>query len=747
MAGQEQLQRDVDKRLQVHESRGVEVALFAMRRTSRGRGWRSVLVASLLAVVALGAVLLRDSWLAHAGPSVYAQAVLTDTPTFYYRLDESSGTTMADSSGNAHNATYQSGITYGAAGALANETTDTAITPAGNAVGIFSAGTGEPTGAAARTLEGWVRTSSLNQQTLVSWGSGGSRQYSALMVNSDGSFGFVTQNDDLWFYGARPVNDGNWHLLDIAYDGNVTATAYLDGQLVGSKQWASAINTGQGALDIGLLSWCSCHPIGGSNSGLDEVAVYSSALSATQVGNHFTASGDTRPSTPGSVTASAGANQATVSWTASSATVPSSETAVQGYVVTAYAGTTAKNAIAVGGSATSATLSGLQGSTSYTFQVAAYNAFGYSAAGTSAAASPTGSTTTYASSVLADSPSVYYRLDDPTGNVAADSSGGGHVAYYNTQNAWGSDIPGASGALANDSDAATNFNSTCSYCGTNVPVVSGSSAGLPQGSAARTFEAWFKTGVTGAVLQVQGTPFQVVVSGMEQFRVDAPSTSLYFSTSYSVLDSQWHQVDAVYDGTGSVTMYLDGQSIGTQSGAGTAASATGLYVGPNYIGFLDEVAAYNAALTSTQVSNHFAASGDSRPGAPPSVSAAIGSNQVTVSWTASTAGAPAGAAAVTGYLVTAYAGSTPKNTVAVGGTTTSTIVYGLLGGTAYTFHVTPLNEFGLGTAAVSSAVTPPGTSSTYAATVLADGPSAYYRLDDPSGNVAADSSGGGHLAY
>src|ERR1700686_3470359 len=121
MAGQEQSHRDADGRLQVHETRGVDLALFAMRRAKHGRGWRSVLLASLLAVVALGAVLLRDSWLAHAGPSVYAQAVLTDTPTFYYRLDESSGTTMADSSGNAHNAPYQSGRTYGAPGALANE--------------------------------------------------------------------------------------------------------------------------------------------------------------------------------------------------------------------------------------------------------------------------------------------------------------------------------------------------------------------------------------------------------------------------------------------------------------------------------------------------------------------------------------------------------------------------------------------------------------------------------------------------
>jgi hypothetical protein len=54
-------------------------------------------------------------------PDPYSQAVLADSPVAYYRLDESAGPTLCDSSTSANNGTYNStGITYGAASALAS---------------------------------------------------------------------------------------------------------------------------------------------------------------------------------------------------------------------------------------------------------------------------------------------------------------------------------------------------------------------------------------------------------------------------------------------------------------------------------------------------------------------------------------------------------------------------------------------------------------------------------------------------
>ena len=50
--------------------------------------------------------------------AAYASVVLGDTPTGYWRLGESSGTTASDASGNGLAATYNGGFTLGAGGAL-----------------------------------------------------------------------------------------------------------------------------------------------------------------------------------------------------------------------------------------------------------------------------------------------------------------------------------------------------------------------------------------------------------------------------------------------------------------------------------------------------------------------------------------------------------------------------------------------------------------------------------------------------
>src|SRR5258708_386341 len=48
----------------------------------------------------------------------YSPAVLADTQTLYYQLDEPSEPTAVDSSTGAHNGTYTGGYTLGQAGAL-----------------------------------------------------------------------------------------------------------------------------------------------------------------------------------------------------------------------------------------------------------------------------------------------------------------------------------------------------------------------------------------------------------------------------------------------------------------------------------------------------------------------------------------------------------------------------------------------------------------------------------------------------
>src|SRR5216684_1104657 len=124
----------------------------------------------------------------------------------------------------------------------------------------------------------------------------------------------------------------------------------------------------------------SCGGAGTFAGILDEVAVYPTALSAAQVTNHFALAGDGAPGAPGNPAAVAGANQATVSWTASQP----NGAPITSYLVTAYvSGVTPQNAMSVGGSAMSAVITGLPSGGLYNFQITARSGFGSSSAATS----------------------------------------------------------------------------------------------------------------------------------------------------------------------------------------------------------------------------------------------------------------------------------------------------------------------------------------------------------------------------
>ena len=673
--------------------------------------------------------------------TTYASTVLGDGPGTYLRLDDS-GPVAAATVGSA--GTYVGGVTHGQSGALANDG-DQSVQLDGS-TGYVDAGLANQSWSAL-TVEVWFLASASGQNgnpRLVANShtdiDGNGFQ---LMYNNGGGNGFFdvgTVNgvgSASWNVGLSP---GQWYHYVGTYDGS-TVKAYLNGVLVGSASATGNVRPSGLDVNIGRNPAYNGDYFNGT---IDEVAIYPVALSAAQVSAHYNASGNnTPPPAPTTVTATAGANQAAVTWaTVSSATR---------YSVTAFAAGVATNTMATDATGTGVTMTGLRGGVAYTFQVVAINQHGTSPPGTSAAVTPTGAATTYASTIQADVPAAYYRLDDPSGGVAADSSGHGNMGLYNQNSSYGAgQTPaGSSGALSNDADSATTVhNGWDGFTGGNITDAAGTA--MPQGSSARSWEGWFQTSGGGTLAALVGSTFRVRVSGQYQLQVITPGGTLSFTTLYPVTDNSWHLVDATYDGSNSVTVYLDGVSLGTQSGAGSAATASGLSVagdvggGDQLLGAVDEVALYGSALTATQVSNHFNASGDSRPSTP-TVTATAAQNQVVVSWSGVTAGVPAGASPVSTYLVTAYAGSSARNAVAVGGSIAQVTMTGLQGGVTYTFQVIAGNEFGWGPPGTSAAVTPTGAATTYASTIQADVPAAYYRLDDPSSGLAADSSGHGNM--
>src|SRR5947209_10313782 len=662
----------------------------------------------------------------------YSSTVIGDHPSAYYRLRETSGAVAVDSSGNGRNATYTGNTTLGVSPGAVIGDTNTAIS--GTGAGTLAAGSPGvlPIGNAARSIEAWVRTTATGTRGLAGYGATGFNASFSVAIDPT-HVQLLVGGDDLSFAigSGIAINDGAWHQVVASYDGS-TATAYLDGVSIGAQTLPAALSTKDtSGLQLGS-DFQGGDPLSGA---LDEVSAYPTALTASQVLNHDLAAGYQSPSPPRSAAAGfGGPNTATISWGAATGRGGP----VTGYIITAFSGATGMNAVATDGTQTAVRLSGLAARVAYTFHVIALNQFGDSSADVSNTFTPTGAAVTYASTVIGDHPSAFFRLGERSGAVAADSSGNGRTATYT-----GTTSLRATGAIVADPDTAVSG-------GGGVVAVS-QPGGLPVGNASRSVEAWVNTTSAGSATLVgyggggSDVGLNVAVDA-HHILVTTGGDDLTFQLPRAINDGAWHQVVVTYNGSG-LTAYLDGQPVTTKSFANPLSTTdTGLQLGGGLTGKLDEVAVYPAALSASQVLAHFRQSGYALPGQPASVSATAGptnSDRVSVSWSA--AAAPA-SSPVTRYVLTAFRGSSPLNAVATGASTTTATLSGLVGGAAYTFQVYAINAYGNGLTRASNAVTPSGPATTYASTVIGDHPSIYFRLGEQSGSVAADSSGNQHTA-
>lgn len=213
--------------------------------------------------------------------SGYKSAVLTDTPLAYYRLDEASGTTMGDSSGNTHNGIYIGSPTLNQTGLL---TTD------GDKAAVFAANEyGSVTSAAwmtsaAFTVEAFIKcASSASTKTI---GNRFATPIWAMDVNSAGLARFYVVNSATSTFIAAStarVDDSATHHVAGTFDGT-NVKLYVDGALVATTAFSGTLNTGSPNMEVGRRS------DGGYFTGtLDEFAFYGSALTATRIAAHYAA--------------------------------------------------------------------------------------------------------------------------------------------------------------------------------------------------------------------------------------------------------------------------------------------------------------------------------------------------------------------------------------------------------------------------------------------------------------------------
>jgi len=224
----------------------------------------------------------------------YAGAVNT-TPTVVaqWRLGESSVTAsrVADSKGS-NTGDYVGGVTPGIGGELPRDA-NTAISPNGTNgyVQVPTASTTIPTGSASRSFELWFRTSSTARQTLFNYGSLANNQQFGLWLDPGGTtmtaWGWGSGNDKT-FTMPSAMNNGAWHHVVKTWDGT-SITLYIDGvALTPQAATRSTVVSANGfTIGVALPLTSDLSAAGFFIGGLDEVSVYSSALSATTVANHY----------------------------------------------------------------------------------------------------------------------------------------------------------------------------------------------------------------------------------------------------------------------------------------------------------------------------------------------------------------------------------------------------------------------------------------------------------------------------
>jgi hypothetical protein len=236
-----------------------------------------------------------------AGTPSYLEEVLADAPVAFWRMDESSGTTMNDSSGNSRNGNYANTPTLGATKLCAGTAVEFVRTSSEYAGVTSTNALNAGVASLAWTVEMWVKITdtsfATNEQVLIDKTGAGSAagQYA---VWYDNTVAGGSAHRIRWFCGSTAQLDWNDCATEMAAGGHLVCTiipGVTDGQKIywngvlkaqqtGSKTWSTG-NTN--ALELARSNGAALY----AGATLDEVALYPAALSAARILAHYAARG------------------------------------------------------------------------------------------------------------------------------------------------------------------------------------------------------------------------------------------------------------------------------------------------------------------------------------------------------------------------------------------------------------------------------------------------------------------------
>jgi hypothetical protein len=220
--------------------------------------------------------------------STYRQTVLASTPVGYWRLDEQSGTSAVDLSGNNNTGTYTGGVTLQQVGAVGDGTYSTKFDGVDGWITIPDSASLSPT--AAVTVEAWVMPTAFPPSAangIVCKDVGGTTSTNpayVLQIDQFGKavFGINSLPDTFTTATASSALTLNrWSHVVGTYDG-ANMFLYVNGVQVATTAVVVAIDNTTGTLNIGRQKTTAVTTRFWSGR-IDEVAVYSTALTAATI--------------------------------------------------------------------------------------------------------------------------------------------------------------------------------------------------------------------------------------------------------------------------------------------------------------------------------------------------------------------------------------------------------------------------------------------------------------------------------
>lgn len=220
--------------------------------------------------------------LLQAGISPYADAVLSDSPTAYWRLGETSGTTAQNLGSSGINGTYTGGYTQGATGLVTGDG-NKAVTLNGTS-GRVVAGTSTQLDYSRNfTLEAIIKLSAIGaNRAIISHGIDGFY----IRVETTGNVGFLKSQRAFIGSSASTISAGTTYHVALTVDAAGGWKIYINGSLDASGTTAQTFDASATGVLIGMD-----YGTGPGNSEffsgvIDEVAIYAAALSASRIAAH-----------------------------------------------------------------------------------------------------------------------------------------------------------------------------------------------------------------------------------------------------------------------------------------------------------------------------------------------------------------------------------------------------------------------------------------------------------------------------